>query len=81
ESGSIEEHIKSIMNDVLSKHIGDSNDVVTRRNMINQIDTALLNFEDETGLDLRFSKEVNLIRGITYYVYFLGKTVSFNMEF
>ncbi|MFW6282413.1 MAG: hypothetical protein ACOC1O_06495 [bacterium] len=80
EHGSIEESIKSIINDVLSKHIGESNDAVTRQHMINEIDTALLNFEDETGLEFKFSKEENLIKGITYHVHFLGKVVSFTME-
>lgn len=79
ENGSIENKIKSVINESLSKYLFEMNSTITRGKMINDVEVHLTELENEIGIDFDITSEER-IGELIYHVNYLDKKISFTAK-
>lgn len=80
ENGSLDEKIKSVVSDTLSKHLLELNTVTNRRNMIYDVEYHLMELGNELGIQFNVTSEEEL-NELVYHVYYLDKNLIFTVQF
>lgn len=79
QHGSLDEKIKSVINDSLSKYLFESNNTITRGKMVRDVEVHLTELEEEIGIEFNVTSEER-VNELVYHIHYLDKKISFTAQ-